>query len=177
MCTFITATINEGADLKALEPVFTRWCEGFKVFTHRAIEMQLPAERVYLLHKGHCDCGTEIGCGPTSYLAHIADKDLKKLEKKGWSEARIRRWQMEKLAAQERPKPKLLPDVDDWLELIREVLGTPTVNTFGLMHHFYSGKLEDNDFTIQVLPQKSIDEAQPSDLYTLRSDRLQEFVW
>jgi len=140
MCHFVTATLPAGVDLDAAAAVFEAHKCALAVVDNP--HMVLPAGDVYVsTTSGPCDCGTPLGSKPEAD-GPPADSELQRLRKKGWSEAKIRRWQAQKSEVVARNTRNSddrarTPEANEWLALITAMLRLGP--RFGLLIHWYKG--------------------------------------
>src|SRR5688572_15732863 len=100
MCHFITAVIPPEVAPDAAAALFAAHRLGFVVLQNPNVAAQLSdGERHILTTRGHCDCGTVLG---SHREAANHERELEKLRKKGWGEAKIERWVEQKRAARVR---------------------------------------------------------------------------
>ena len=97
----------------------------------------VPRDRsFYCTTRGHCDCGTPIGTRARGHNFRPSDRELEKLYKKGWSDAKVARWTAQRRSAaehREAQEPATTPDVQTWLSLLRKVLTSGASGRIGLI--------------------------------------------
>jgi hypothetical protein len=133
----------------------------------------------------HCDCGSVLGSlggrhgdEPGGY-----EHELKKLRRKGWGEAKIRRWVEQKEQAKEkharedeaRAKSEM-PVAQYWVEFISTVLNSGCTERVGLLLHFYHMDVEGERVKILGSERVRRDELTPRLLMEMRYDVIYEFV-
>ena len=98
------------------------------------------------------DCGTELGRLAGAEMAEQQRK-VRRLEKKGWSKAKIDRW------VADRSKSINRKEVVAWVDFLTTALSSGAADSVGLMLHFYSGSVDDEtfDFGRQQVPVADID--------------------
>src|SRR5262249_9313009 len=146
MCHFVTATVPGELELPLLARVFEKHNLGFRLLSSSPVVRQLPAgDRYVLTTRGHCDCGTVLGSRRTPEAESRA-RQVAKLRKKGWGDAKIERWLAEKQAVRERDVRKpdsdaraRTADVERWLAFVDDALAL--VPRVGLLLHFYGGDI------------------------------------
>ena len=89
MCYFITATLPPNADVERVRrsaPAAKYWAPIDNPVVHGQLD---PGTSYFLTTRGHCDCGTVLGC-----LRHARERrrgrsmdDVAKLKAKGWTSA------------------------------------------------------------------------------------------
>ncbi len=120
---------------------------ALKPQSNPAIEAQLqPGERLLLTTAGHCDCGTALGglARDPALPERRRRSDERKeaaLRRRGWSEARIRRWRHQR----EIPGSGLRLQVGliEWERLLNDLLSQPRTPTVGLLLHWYGGGFDE----------------------------------
>lgn len=116
---------------------------ALKPQSNPVLEAQLlPGERLLLTGAGHCDCGTALGAieRNAALLKRRRRSEERKeaaLRRRGWSEARIRRWrhQREIPGSGHDPQAGLI----DWERLLTALLSQPRTPYVGLLLHWYDG--------------------------------------
>jgi len=110
--------------------------------------------------------------------ARVADSELDKLRRKGWSETKIKRWlgEREKVAARSAraeaaSKEAAMPDCEQWLGLLRTAAQVATGRVGVLLCWSPSRNIK-----VQAHKKISLASAEPSLLYTLPENELYEFV-
>ena len=132
-------------------------------------------EQYFYTTRDHCDCGTSLGSSSFGDKRESKlSKQLKTLRRKGWSETKIERWLKDKEKARSnRPKPE--SDAAIWVALISEVLESTNAKYVGLLLHFYSGDLNDEQIAIsrvETVPRLELSEDR---LRAIREDVLYRF--
>jgi hypothetical protein len=161
MCQYILATFPVDADLAALERVFVAHKRGWEVLTNPHLARQLPARDVQVLTTaGHCDCGSGLGSQPPA--VDDPERQVPKLRKKGWGEAKIRRWLDERKGAAARNErinaTRGRPVRADWCAIIEAALAH--TSRFGLfVHEYRSGVANERvDVRRESVPRSALDE-------------------
>ena len=129
---------------------------------HPGVARQLWAEEKYFLTtRGMCDCGTEIGAlrrADQSLPPHDPDfsRELKKLKKKGWSDAKIDRWLSDSRADAQRKHAGALqrltgphPEVLRWIEFVSAALNEQRASWIGVLLHWYHRRLDSEAIPIE----------------------------
>ena len=110
-------------------------------------------ERYFLTTRGMCDCGTEIGVSVrTAGTLPPRDADLsrevKKLKKKGWTDAKVDRWieQTKADVARKHTESEARlrgphPEVDRWIQFVSLVLAGNHADWIGILVHWYGGNV------------------------------------
>ena len=114
-----------------------------------------------------CDCGTALGRLASAEMAERQRK-LRRLEKKGWSKAKIERWVADRNKSIDRG------EIDSWFGLLTAVLSSGAAESIGLMLHFYSSSVHDETFAFarEDVPISGVD---AEFLLGIEEDRLYVF--
>lgn len=148
MCHFITAALPESVSVGKLKPILKAHQQVLRPLINAVVEAQLPPGAQYLgTTRKHCDCGTALGWLLRQEQRAAEAPDLDKLRRKGWSEARIRRWQGERQRAvekAERERAEGTPheEAERWAAYLRALLQSEGVSWFALLLHWYRGDVE-----------------------------------
>lgn len=186
MCLFITATLPRNASLNCVAPIFEAHRLSFKKISNPYVLNQLHAGDVYVsTTTSHCDCGSVLGSLNRRNKDETEDHEheLKKLRRKGWSEAKIQRW----LEQKEQTKEKHLredealagrntPVARDWAEFISELLGSRCTDRIGILLHFYHTGVDSERVKILGKEKVKLEELTPKLLMGMREDVVYEFV-
>ena len=148
---------------------------------------QVPrGERLVFTTHGHCDCDTVLGrrrCEDFRTRPGISQKDLKKLRKKGWSEAKIERWKQEvshtidrnKALRQEQFESRR-PEAEVWLNFIRDAMAAANAPHLGIFLHFYNdGGMEDEKIRLSRSERLDLTDVSPDFLMDVEQDVLYLF--
>jgi len=151
MCHFITLVVR-GSDRSSIASVVERHGRRAKPAHNASVASALTSDEAqYLTTVSYCDCGTALG--PT--LAPSANRNTEqvaKLEKKGWSRTKIKRWlsDREKADARAREHSDIArPDsIDLWSDIVGDLVAMPGVDQAGLLLHFYSGDVDQEQIAL-----------------------------
>jgi hypothetical protein len=187
MCHYITATLPPGADLTSVAAIFKDCKFGFGLIENAHVIAQLPAGSSYVLTtRKHCDCGTVLGS-----MAHAVeatpgslDRDLERLRRQGWSEAKIQRWVAEKKAAREKDERKAqheaergTPGAKPWIDLLSAVLASGATKQLGiLLHRYKGGGVANERIGLKDAITTRLVEVTPEFLMTMKEDVLYNFT-
>jgi hypothetical protein len=180
MCHFVTAAIPGDVELPFIARVFDKHDLAFRLLTSSPVVPQLRAgDRYVLTTRGHCDCGTALGSRHKTPEPESHARQVAKLRKKGWGDAKIERWLQEKQATRERDVRKAdtdrarTADVERWLAVVVDAL--MLVPRVGLVLHFYGGEIESESIELEHerVPRSALTAEL---LLSLREDVLYEFV-
>jgi hypothetical protein len=186
MCHFITATLPRKVELGLVAPIFESHKLGFKLIANRHIAEQIESGNSYILTtRGQCDCGTVLGShnNADDHGSVGSDRELKKLRKQGWSEAKIQRWIEQKeqtkvrnVLKEEADAQADLPLAEHWIRFITDLLESGYTSKFGLLLHWYHGGVENERIQIQSTEKVTLTELSPGQLTRMKEDVLYEFV-
>lgn len=147
MCYYITAVLSPNADVAAVEQIAQGYGRRWEELAENGLKPALRSgERYYFTSRG-CDCGTGVGrlAPDPDYQEPDYRRQVARFRKKGWSDAKIRRWLDEKLAQRttetdvvSRPPG----DVIKWRAFVDEVLNSGSADYIGLLLHWYDGLIE-----------------------------------
>ena len=185
MCFYITATLPKNTVLEDFRNVFNKYNMAFSPLKNANVSSQLRPEELYLqATKDYCDCGTILGSYNQlkSYEKLLNSKKVKTLRKKKWTEEEIDKWIKEKLNRKE-PSPhrkKLTPleeelEINRWLDLLHGLLDSKKVSRVGLLKHWYTGGLHDEEIHIKRTEKAKLTAITSDFLLNLEEDVLYEF--
>ena len=139
MCHFITLIVPP-VDLKILNAVLQPYRGDARPIHNPSLAAKLDPGDLQLMTAGHCDCGTVLAkyerSSPEADEARIA-----RLQKRGWSKAKIERSVANRNHARARPRATV-DSIAMWSGLIEAVLTELPVKRAGLFLHFYNGNIE-----------------------------------
>lgn len=104
-------------------------------------------------------------------------RQLAKLRKNGWSEAKIRKWVDSTAPRLVDPNaaPKGQRSVQDWAAFLQEVLSLRNARYIGLVGHWYSGDVSTEEFTLSGRIQHAVDTLRDGRFEGLKEDMVHEF--
>lgn len=186
MCLYITATLPRGANLDCVAPIFGTYKLSFKTISNPHVLRQLHPGDVYISTTSrHCDCGSVLGSlgGRNGNEPEGYEHELKKLRRKGWSEAKIRRW----LGQKEQTKEKHvredesrvgceMPVARYWVDFISAVLNSKCTDRVGILLHFYHTDVEGERIKLLGNERVKLEGLTPRVLMEMQYDVLYEFV-
>lgn len=155
MCHAIYITLPLESNAEAVRTIVKRHGRALLPVGHTMKHETVIGERLYGTKRFGCDCGTFIGIlanaesGVPSHADTSHARDLAKLRRKGWSEAKVARWLWEKENQKEkearsaevrRATYRGKGNVNNWLELIRESLESDATPSIGLLLLWEGGK-------------------------------------
>lgn len=173
MCHFITMVIPGSADQGLVRTILHENNRGFYPLDNRQVRKVLKAGEIYFnTCDKYCDCGTKLGSyqEPDRELQAAAlNKELAKLKKKGWSQAKIGRWCADREKAHRIEAP--VGDPDGWVLTIRSLLTDAKLPYAGVLLHMYKGDIQ----TERMMPARfkaPLDESLAHKLWRLPEDTL-----
>jgi len=190
MCCFITATLPRDADLKKSEEIFKHHHLSFRMIENESVSEHLEKGDFYILTtKGMCDCGTVLASqssddywSDNSNFQKFKDKSVEKLKTRGWSDAKIRRWQNEQDLYAEKEKRQeaeahesAMTRVDDWINFIQAILNSKATKRIGILVHQYKGGIA-NKMKILGKQTVSLNKLTPKALVEMKEDVVYDFV-
>lgn len=144
MCHYVTLVMSAEAHdrLAAIFPTY--YLSPYQIINPSVTSHLKPGELYWCARAGLCHCGTGLGSmrdrGPRFSAEEI--RELNRLRKKGWSEARLERWQAEKREAVERQsqatEERYKPSANRWYEFL---LASHT-EKIGILLHWYGHSVE-----------------------------------
>jgi len=150
MCHFITAVIDKKTSLDSLNELGKEYIISFNRCGNEYVEKQLRETEQYLAKHGkYCDCGTQLGMltrEQSPDLMRVEKRDIEKLERKGWSENKIKRWIADREKSIEKDKARYEnlrngrhTDADNWLLYFNKAFSHGQMARIGLLLHWYKG--------------------------------------
>lgn len=174
MCLFITAVLPQGARSSAFDAVIARHGLAFRPCGNPHVIAQLkPTEELTLANSGGCDCNSPLFFATRPRI----EKQIGKLQAKGWSDAKIKRWV-------EDSQPRIHQQgqgrggcwsMADWADFLEEALAQPRVNFVGLIGHWYQGDVENEPFAIKARACHRVSDLRSGALGILDQDTLHIF--
>jgi hypothetical protein len=147
MCYFITAILSPNAEVAAVEQIAKSYDRRWEEITENGLKPRLRSGERYYFTSRSCDCSTGVGrlAPDPDYQEPDYSRQVARFRKKGWSEAKIRRWLDEKLAQRATEEDVVSRPPDDiikWRAFIDEVLTSESADYIGLLLHWYDGLIE-----------------------------------
>ena len=177
MCYFITAVLPAKMVSQSVKTIFHEHGFGYQPVSNASFQEILSAgDQQILTTPGTCDCGTVLGSastGNTSPSARI-ERDLQKLRSKGWSEAKIQRWQSQREDSSHNHHHS--SESERWILLIHKLLEQPQAKRIGLFLHWYSASVELEHLIISDTRKVQLSELTVDFLTHLQEDVVYAFV-
>ena len=184
MCYYITTTLPKDTKLDSLKPILGKFNMDFSLLKNTNITSQLRPDEIYLrATKSYCDCNTSLGSRSITpeYNKMLKSQKVRGLRKKRWRDEQIHLWILEKI---NNKKPKghdnLTPiekdiEINNWITFLSTLLGENKLTRVGILKHWYSKGLSNEDFLIKNTEHISVKELNSSVLLNLEDDVLYEF--
>jgi len=184
MCYYLTATLDGRADVEALRELAKDNDSTFEPLENSHVKKQLGASmKYYLTTKGECDCGTVWGAGNSAAGKKDIGKEVRKLERKGWSDCKIARWKEDKakVGLKKETRSKLEyniyeSSVKGWMGLISSALNEGLTSHIGILLQWYSGKVQSERIDIKKVIEVRLGELTGELIWKAEEDTLYKFV-
>ena len=149
MCHFITL-IAPTEDVAAVSAVLGRHGRAARPVDNPSVRGVLrEGERQYLTTSGHCDCGSVLSLRrdtPEELQKKLSAEEAR-LQRKGWSNAKIARAMENRRKAEAKPKGGHETDSFDlWATALSDLRSDLGVSRAGLFIRFYSGDISNESF-------------------------------
>lgn len=184
MCFYITATLPKNTILEDFRNLFNMYNMAFSPLKNTNVSSQLRPEELYLqATKDYCDCATILGSHNQlkSYQKLLKSKKVKTLRKKKWTEEQIDEWVKQKLNKDKsNHRKKLTPleekqEINRWLDLLHGLLDSKKISRIGLLKHWYTKGLHDEEFTIKKTEKVNINTVTSDFILNVEEDVLYEY--
>ena len=182
MCHYITAICSSKTKLTEINLIGKNYGLEFEDCENAHIVKQISNTEKYLWKKSEmCDCGTNLGEAffNNEKTERVQKSEIDKLEKKGWTNAKISRY----LADKKKKEDKIIREndtmlgrqsneLDSYVHFLKEVVKNTDTEVFGLLLHWYSRGIETEN--IKLVDRKNIPSKALTvfDLKTLKEDQL-----
>jgi len=164
MCYYITATIPSNTKFPEIISLLKECKFGYDPIQNASLQDAIGKNRLYFKPTlTDCDCGTPLGGMNTrkSYEPEALEKQAAIQRKKGWGEAKIRRWLAEKQGVQNRIEADKLAKQAEWVLSdsewqvnIKKLISSGIIKEFGLLLHWYTGPMSGKIELKEVRTQK-----------------------
>ncbi|WP_374412981.1 hypothetical protein [Novosphingobium colocasiae] len=148
VCHFITL-VAPTDDAKAVAAVMERHGRAATPIDNPSVRKVLRVgEHQYLTTRGHCDCGTVLAPRhdtPEAFEAKLA-KEMVRMKRKGWSDAKIARAIEDRRKADEKPSGGGSDSLELWNAALHELRHQLKLPYVGLFVRFYSGAIATESF-------------------------------
>ena len=185
LCFYIAATMPKGTQIENIREILELYKMEFSEIHNPMVQAQLrPGELYFRATKDYCDCDTVLGSlnSLQDFQTISKSKKIKALKKKNWTEEEINNWINDKLRTkQNKHRKKFNPierneKLNRWINFLHDLLDNKTVSHIGLLKHWYTRGLENEDIKIKNTQKISINKVTPDFLLNIEEDLLYEFL-
>jgi hypothetical protein len=113
----------------------------------------------------------------------LLERDLERVRKQGWSEAKIQRWLAEKQIAREKDERKSqheaeggTRDAKQWMKLLTAVVRSGKAKQLGILLHWYRSGVTNERIRLKDTIATRLVEVTPEFLMTMKEDVLYNFT-
>lgn len=153
MCHFITGVFTGKVSVESINAIGKDFELKFENCVNDFVQSQLKSREHYIIKwSKYCDCGTLLGSlneEKTNNIQRVKKSELEKLKKKGWSNFKIERYIADKnkniqkqAFSLEQQKERAVENIKEWTDFINRLFAETSVESFGLLLHWYSGLVE-----------------------------------
>ena len=184
MCFYITATLPKGTQIENIRGILELYKMEFSEIHNPKVQAQLrPGELYFRATKDYCDCDTVLGSlNSLQDFQNISkSKKIKALKKKNWTDDEINNWINEKLKTKQDKKSKRVNPLERdeklnrWINFLHDLLNNKSVSRIGILKHWYTSGLKDEEITIKKTEKITINQVTPDLFLNLSEDTLYEF--
>ncbi len=180
MCTFIISIISESPDIEKIKKSAKDFDLTCYTFENRSITDHIGEKNVQFITTKECNCATELGLGSEEFenIGKNPEEERKKIERKGWSRAKINRWMEEREKIRERDKRnKPLPgsELKKWVSFISSILTQGFSSFYGIIIHDFDGGIATENIPLAGKLEASLKELTPEYLLELKRDVFYQF--
>jgi hypothetical protein len=137
MCTFVFGVLATETDVEALRPIFERHEIGLR--TAEQDGFSGVTGNIFYTTRDFCDCGTAIGSARyeqgVEAQFHNLEANAEKLQRKGWSAAKIARWRADKEQTMSRRHLPAEWELQKWMGFLPTILNEAGISWFGMFYH------------------------------------------
>ena len=168
MCHYITGVISGKVTVQELNSVGQEFGLQFEDCPNEFVQKQLRSGESYIWKCcKYCECGTSLGTLNGKKIKRtksINELEVNNLKQKGWSEAKVQRFLNDKNKKAEKNNKDLKQrklsaenEIQEWLDFCKKIFETISINTFGILLHWYKGGTSNERITLngRVLIDKS----------------------
>ena len=160
MCHYITGSISGKVTVEELNTVGQEFGLQFETCPNEFVKNQLKSEESYIWKRcKYCDCGTLLGSlseKNTQQAKKADESEIKKLRRKGWSEAKIQRLMNERNKKEERytedleqRKTSAQNGIQEWIDFCKKLFEITPIKTFGILLHWYGGGISNERINLK----------------------------
>jgi hypothetical protein len=171
MCHFIKLVLPAQADIPALREIASRHGRVLNPISEPRVDHELPpGDHAYLATTGHCDCETGLVNWKSMRREHDEDREVVRLRRDGWSEAKIQRWRSQrgeavarKIDARTKSREH---ELEEWRSLLSDLLDTK-IDHVGILVHWVTDDIRQGPvLSRERLTTETIGSLEQSVLYT-----------
>ena len=159
MCHFITGVFSGNVTVESINAIGKDFELKFENCENDFIQSQLKTSEHYIAKVSkYCDCGTLLGSlneEKANNIQRTEKAELEKLKKKGWSDSKIERFIADKnkniqkhAFSFEQQREHAIENIKEWTDFINRLFAKTSIETFGLLLHWYSGSVENERIKI-----------------------------
>ena len=152
MCYFITALLKPQKEVKLFEEILAKYGKKVSHANDGRFDKVLAPDELYVYATGkYCDCATELGSFEESNIKGVSKREIAKLQNKGWSANKVKRYlkEKEKVYNRKLKKKKSMneylmakgKDPDGWISISQEIFKANPYAQIGLVKHWTAKKL------------------------------------
>jgi hypothetical protein len=193
MCIYIVLILPDDRSIEVYRHAAVQHRLPFRSFENEDLQRHLHAgERMVRANRGHCDCDTDVGRdwvesnsvdGPPPQVRseRHAEWQRQRLQRRGWSAARVAKWEAQRTSVEARDarvRAQIKDDslsLEEWRTLLGAMLTDASVNYVGLLIHMFSGLLESESFRLVGRGIVRIADVSDVTLRNLKWDYIYEF--
>jgi hypothetical protein len=185
MCFYITSTLPKDTDIESIRPILNQYNMAYTPIKNNNLDKQLrPDELHFRATKDYCDCDSSLGFQnrDREYQELLNSKKVKTLRKKKWTEIEIDEWIKKKLKNKPPHTKRSITenerqlDVNRWIDFISEIINKKIVSRIGVLKHWYTHGLQNEEFNITKTVKLHLDELTSELLVNLAEDVLYVFL-
>ena len=176
VCLFVAAIIPD----RAMTPEFAAIAAVHRVpktqLSNSSLSRQLaPTEHAWITTRSHCDCGSQLFSRPKERSPEHLQREIQKLKKKGWREAKIQKW-IHATEASTTPRPtESVVSQPEWFAFLTETLSLNMTPYVAILGHWYRGDLSTEEIRIEDRIRRQVEELGGSGFRVLLEDTVYEF--
>lgn len=176
MCYFITELLPDTFDPDVYNTCFAPLKRILHKIENQSILTQAgPGYRCYYGTTEMCDCNSTLGSWREGEsLGDRLEREVGKLRQRKWSDHKIEAWLRESKRAKRVRKSE--EEARQWIECIKCYLAATSGKRLGLLLHYYSGMLEEEEIALKGIEEVDIDALTIERLLKMKVDTLYWFI-
>ena len=171
MCFYLTAILPKTADIGIAKQILNQYNLDISLVNNQYLSNQLHGRQYYFrITKDYCDCDTLFGC--LAQNEKSMDKEITKLKKKGWGQAKIDKWleNWENSTAEQ-----YIAQFTVWQNCFFRIFDENIASSMGLLKHWYHDDLGDEKINIVRIESIKIDDIILASFLKMEEDVLYQF--